>query len=135
MLADWRSKRFPYQGYFGRQKTLFECSPFHTTANGQDNGLGQNTAVLRYATRFILKKRAQKNASFSGMGVYVLAHLHLVFAVDFVFDVGAGVDAGSGVGGVVAAGSAVDGVGEARTDGHELVVADSGIAVDGVVAA
>src|SRR5918999_1876171 len=39
--------------------------------------LAQNTAVLRYATHFILKKRAQKNASFSGIGVYVLAHLQL----------------------------------------------------------
>ena len=39
--------------------------------------LAQNTAVLRYATHFILKKRAQKNASFSGIGVYVLAPLHV----------------------------------------------------------
>jgi hypothetical protein len=39
--------------------------------------LAQNTAVLRYATHFILKKRAQKNASFPGIGVYVLAHLQV----------------------------------------------------------
>jgi hypothetical protein len=40
--------------------------------------LAQNTAVLRYAARFILTKRAQKKASFSGIGVYVLAHLYLI---------------------------------------------------------
>ena len=45
--------------------------------------LAQNTAVLRYATHFILKKRAQKNASFSGSGVYVLAHLQ-VFIRDYL---------------------------------------------------
>jgi hypothetical protein len=33
--------------------------------------LAQNTAVLRYAAHFILTKHAQKNASFSGIGVYV----------------------------------------------------------------
>jgi hypothetical protein len=40
--------------------------------------LAQNTAVLRYAAHLILKKRAQKNASFSGSGVYVLAQLQLL---------------------------------------------------------
>src|ERR687896_1160694 len=116
MLAGWRSKRFPYQGYFKRQKTLFRCSPFHTRqrpgywigteANrvwpvncrpeigasdsfpksarksgcyqAETDVLAQNTAVLRYAAHFILKKRAQKNASFSGISIYVLAHLHLL---------------------------------------------------------
>ena len=39
--------------------------------------LAQNTAVLRYAAHLILTKRAQKNASFSGISVYVLAHLQL----------------------------------------------------------
>ena len=43
--------------------------------------LAQNTAVLRYATHFILTKRAQKNASFSGIGVYVLAYLHLPLVI------------------------------------------------------
>ena len=39
--------------------------------------LAQNTAVLRYGASFVLKKRAQKNASFSGISIYVLAPLHL----------------------------------------------------------
>jgi hypothetical protein len=39
--------------------------------------LAQDAVVLRYAAHFILTKRAQKKALFSGIGVYVLAQLHL----------------------------------------------------------
>jgi hypothetical protein len=46
-------------------------------ARAKADVLAQNAIVLRYAAHLILTKRAQKNASFSGSGVYVLAHLQL----------------------------------------------------------
>jgi hypothetical protein len=42
--------------------------------------LAQDAVVLRYAAHSILKKRAQKNALFSGISVYVLAQLQVSLA-------------------------------------------------------
>ena len=45
--------------------------------------LAQNAVVLRYAAHFVLIQRAQKNASFSGINIYVLAPLHIVLINGF----------------------------------------------------
>jgi hypothetical protein len=46
--------------------------------------LAQNAVVLRYAVHFILTQRAQKNASFSGISIYVLAHLQLARRLEYL---------------------------------------------------
>jgi hypothetical protein len=46
-------------------------------ARAKADVLAQNAIVLRYEGSFILTKRAQKNASFSGISICVLAHLQV----------------------------------------------------------